>query len=120
MESRDTILGNLPQFIGTTHLYLINPKVVLTDGTKYLADAADAYWLMDAIASHIMGREKVDSFAVVKLDVVGSAAGLTLDDGNGQVFAKQDILYTDFPLDEITLYCEWDGQRWVILLPSEH
>ncbi|MCP3017439.1 DUF6876 family protein [Cupriavidus basilensis] len=120
MQDKDTILRDLPNFTGTTHWYRIYPKVLLTDGTKYLADAADAYWLMDAVASHIMGREKVDSFAVVKLDVVGSAAVLTLDDGNGNVFASQDIPFTTFPLDEILVYCEWDGQRWTILLPSEH
>lgn len=120
MESKDTILGNLPQFIGTTQLYLIYPKVVLTDGTKYLADACEAYWLMDAIASHIMGREKVDSFATAKLVVKDSAAVLTLDDGNGNVFASQDIPFTTFPLDEILVYCEWDGQRWTLLLPGEH
>lgn len=120
MESRDTILSNLSGFTGTTHWYRILQKVLITDGARYLADAAEAHWLINAIATRISGREHKDSFAVAKLVVVASAATLTLDDGNGNVFVTQDMLYTDFPLDEITLYCEWNGVHWVILLPGEH
>lgn len=41
------------------------------------------------------------------------------DDGNGNEHARQEIPYTDFPLDNITLYACWDGGHWVIMLPSE-
>jgi hypothetical protein len=42
------------------------------------------------------------------------------DDGNGFVFATQDIEYTDFPLNEINLFCCYDGKHWVIMLPCEY
>ena len=29
-------------------------------------------------------------------------------------------LKTDFPLNEITLYASWDGEHWVLMLPSEY
>jgi len=34
--------------------------------------------------------------------------------------ARQAIPYTDFALCEITLYACWDGEHWVIMLPSEY
>ena len=45
--------GQLAHFIGTEHYYRLTPSAVLTDGTKYLAEAAGAFWLMDAIASYL-------------------------------------------------------------------
>jgi hypothetical protein len=42
------------------------------------------------------------------------------EDGNGLEHARQDIPYTDLPLAEITLYACWDGEHWVIMLPSEY
>jgi hypothetical protein len=42
------------------------------------------------------------------------------EDGNGGEHARQAIPYTDFPLSEITLYACWEGEYWVIMLPSEY
>lgn len=47
-------------------------------------------------------------------------AELVIDDGNGNVLAKQHIRYTDFPLDSMRLYACWGEERWIILLPSEY
>ena len=45
---------DLRQFTGTTqwHRWSKLTELVCTDGAKYLADEAGAYWLLDAIASH--------------------------------------------------------------------
>ena len=43
----------LTQFIGTTGYYRISRRHLLTDGTKYLAEEAECFWMMDAIASHL-------------------------------------------------------------------
>lgn len=111
--------SNLRQFIGTEKYYRITSRHLLTDGTKYLAEHAGCVWLMIAVASHLTSRI-TDHFAVVNMKVTGSNAHLTLDDGNGHVFAKQAIEYTDFPLPEMKLYCCHDGETWVIMLPSEY
>ncbi len=111
--------SNLRQFIGTDHYYRVTNRHLLTDGTKYLAEEAQCFWLMTAIASHLPNSHD-DSFAAAKLTVKDSAAQLTLDDGNGHVFARQDISYTDFPLSELKLYCVFDGEHWVIMLTSEY
>ena len=34
--------------------------------------------------------------------------------------ATQEIDGSDFPLPSITLYGCWDGEYWVLMLPSEY
>ena len=110
-------LGN---FTGTERYFRISRQHLLTDGTKYLADTAGAYWLMDAIASHLAEIGTEDWFIVVRMQVADSAALMIYEDGNGKEHARQAIPFTDFPLDEITVYCCWDGEHWVTMLPSEY
>ena len=43
-----------------------------------------------------------------------------LEDGNGKVLKKQKIEYTDFPLDQIVLYCCPQGDQFVLMLPGEY
>lgn len=119
MNSTHNLQSELSQFIGTEKLYRITSRHVLTDGTKFLAEQAQCFWLFDAIASHLT-KTYDDYFAVARLVVNESSALLTLDDGNDAVFATQQIKYTDFPMKEIKLYCSFDGQYWVIMLPSEY
>ena len=44
--------NDLAQFTGTEAYYRYVGGTLLTDGTKYLANEAGAYWLMDLIASY--------------------------------------------------------------------
>ncbi len=110
----------LALFTGTQHYYRLTRKHLLTDGTKYLADAAGAYWLMDAIASHLQEIGTNDWFVLVRMHVEGSTATMIYEDGNGQEHARQDIGYTDFPLPSISIYACFDGTHWVLMLPSEY
>ena len=119
MNSIDNLLRELSQFTGTEKYYRITPRHVLTDGAMYLAEQARCVWLMYAIASHLH-RNIGDTFCVAKLSVNDTRAVLTLDDGNGNVYAVQEIEYTDFPLNQIKLYCCFDGEHWVIMLTSEY
>jgi hypothetical protein len=43
---------DLNTFIGTTGYYRYLAGLKLTDGVKYLADEAGAYWLLDIICSY--------------------------------------------------------------------
>lgn len=110
----------LAQFTGTERYYRLNRKCLLTDGTKYLAEAAGAFWLMDAVASYLIELGTDDWFVQVELAVTGSRAVLALEDGNRSVRAQQEIPYTDFPISQQTLYACWDGEHWVLMLPSEY
>ena len=112
---------SLSMFTGTEvcHRWSILFMFVCTDGVKYLAEKAGAYWLLDAIASYQFQKKFVrESFQTWKFkkNEDGEGGILTAEDGNGRVLATQEIEYTDFPLDTIKLYFI-DG---VILLPSEY
>ena len=82
--------------------------MTFTDGAKFLADRAGAYWLLDEIAlAQWINRVKAEESQVWKFVVTGSMGDLTCEeraDGN-EVFAKK-IEFTDFPLPEITLWFE--------------
>jgi hypothetical protein len=54
------------------------------------------------------------------MSVAQGRAVMIYEDGTGKEHARQEIPYTDFPLNSITLYSCWDGEHWVIMLPSEY
>lgn len=112
--------AELSNFTGTSCYYRISPKHLLTEGSKYLADRAACYWLFDAIASHLCEIGTADWFVLVRLQVSGSKATMIYEDGNGYTHATQEIPYTDFPLSEVTIYACWDGDHWILMLPSEY
>jgi hypothetical protein len=112
--------SQLNQFTGTEKYYRISRRHLLTDGTKYLAEAAECFWMMDAIASHLCEIGTEDWFVLIRVQVTEGRAVMIYEDGNDREHARQEIPYTDFPLNSITLYACWDGEHWVIMLPSEY
>ena len=126
---KDQLESTLPHFTGTesyTNLRYpwLKSRFLLTDGTKYLAETAKAFWLVDAIASHQVNKKvAAEPFQVWKLTVnEKQQATLVCTDGNEHILAQQEIPYTSFPLAEITLYAEQSdylGGR-VVMLTSEY
>jgi hypothetical protein len=112
--------NKLGQFTGTGRYYRISRRHLLTDGTRYLAEQAACFWLMDAIASHLSEIGTADWFVVIKTTVKRTSAVMVYEDGNGTELARQAIPYTDLPLAHIDLYACWDTEHWVIMLPSEY
>jgi len=110
----------LAQFTGTERYYRISRTHLLTDGTKYLAEKGECFWMMDAVASHLSEIGTEDWFVLIRVQVLEGRAVMIYEDGNGGEHARQAIPYTDFPLSEITLYACWDQEHWVIMLPSEY
>lgn len=111
----------LSQFTGTEHWYRfgIVPDITCTDGAKYVADTAGAYWLLDEIALSQRFDEAVaaEEFQVWKLAVKDDdSATLVCEDGNDNVVFTKAIQFTDFPKEGVTLWFENN----VIYLPSEH
>lgn len=116
----------LANFTGTEHYYrwnLLYPNFLLTDGAKFLAEEAGAFWLMDLFASYF-NAFRAEGFAVLKLatDLEAHTAEARIEGGNDNLLASQSIEYSDFPLPQITLFAAPSGHenRWVILLPSEY
>jgi hypothetical protein len=112
---------DLEPFIGTENRYrhAINRLVLFTDGVKYLADRAGAYWLIDEIALIQPYNRSVaaEAFQVWKLKVnEDRSANLICDDGNDRIVYVKRIAFTDFPLESVVLWFAKD----TILLPSEY
>jgi hypothetical protein len=112
--------AQLSHFSGTEKYYRISRRHLLTDGTKYLAEEAECFWMMDAIASHLSEIGTEDWFVLIRVQVTGDRAVMIYEDGNSQEHARQEIPYTDFPMTSITLYACWNQENWVIMLPSEY
>lgn len=90
-------------------------KFICTDGVKYVAETADAYWLVDAIASY-QSKLKNTPFQHWKLTLKGAGCVLTCDNGNdSKAIITQKISYTDFPQD-IEMYLTDN----VLLLTGEY
>lgn len=106
-------------FTGTERWYRhsLMRNITFTEGAKYVADTAGAYWLLDEIALMQMDRRfQREEFQVWKLKVTGSKAVLTCEDGNGNSIFSKKISFTDFPEPGIEFYFT----DKVILLPSEY
>ena len=112
--------AQLSHFTGTEKYHRISRRHLLTDGTKYLADEAQCFWMMDAIASHLSEIGTENWFMQARMTVDGNRATMIYEDGSGSEHARQEIPYTDFPMQSISLYACWDGEHWVIKLPSEY
>ena len=89
-----------------------------TEGVQYLAEKASAYWLIDLVASWCPHQSiRHEEFVVWTLTVKPDRTAIaTADDGNGHEIARQHIPWTDFPLNEVSLYLTDD----TLLLPSEY
>ena len=95
--------------------HAIARQVTYTEGAKYVAETAGAYWLLDKIA--IVGPTIPEEFQVWKLEVGDRLKGeIIVEDGDGHVVHREGLAFTDFPEPGITL---WFVDN-VILLPSEY
>ena len=89
----------MSQFTGSEHWYRfgIVPDITCTDGAKYVADTAGAYWLLDeiAIAQKYVKQVAAEEFQVWKLTVKpDSTAILACEDGNDNVvFSNSENLF---------------------------
>lgn len=99
-------------------------SVLMTEGVVFLAHAAQAHWLTDAIASYVHDpRASAEQFQAwhLAVDAATRRATLAMTDGNSdQSIITQELDYTDFPLDEIAIWFIAEGSRWVMMLPSEY
>ena len=120
-QSNSELLSNLSQFIGTEHYYRLLPTFVVTDGLKYLMDEADCYWLAQLYGLHLVDVDfNKNPFTVLKFVRKGEGGIVNIEDGNGVALARQGLDYTDFPLDQYSLYACWNGEVWVGMLTSEY
>lgn len=121
MLEEKELLATLKQFTGCDQLARLKRTVLLSEGSRYLAKAAECYWLFDLYASHLSGVDgKKYWFTCLKMTKKDNSASVSIEDGNSNVLATQKIEYTDFPLRTITLYGCWTGDFWVLMLTTEY
>lgn len=89
-----------------------------TEGVRYLALNADAFWFItDVFAHQFIAPFKDESFQVWKIKVAENhTAIITVEDGNKKVLKTINLDYTDFPIEEFSL---WFVDN-VLILPSEY
>lgn len=112
---------DLRQFTGTETWYRhpLVREVLYTEGAQFVAEQGGAYWLLDEIALMQKYQREVtaEPFQLWKLTVRDDrSATLACENGDCETVFTKEIAFTDFPLDEISLYFV----NRVILLPSEY
>jgi hypothetical protein len=124
--------ADLQQFTGELDRYYhpLKRRVIYTPGVRHLAQAGEAYWLIDAIASYFGSSqmiaamrtdERLSRMQFWRLTVNAGTGSLTAFADQGETpFIQQDISYTDFPLDHVDIWAGFDGRNWTLYLPSEH
>jgi hypothetical protein len=127
----EVITRHLSCFTGTQQYYRLFPNFLLTEGAHYVAEACQAYWLFDLIASHqhnpkIANDPLLQAIQFWTLDVEEGQGRLRCEWDLGQVVLTQEIPYTDFPLAQIQIWVqgstgiEVGKMLQVAMLPSEY
>lgn len=119
MANSAQLLHELQRFTGTENYYHLPmlKKYVYTDGVRYLAQQAGAYWLLEHIFLHQTDAKiQREEFQVWKIQVLAEGgAKIMVEDGNDKVVKTFKIPFTDFPLPEFSIWFENN----VLYLPSE-
>jgi hypothetical protein len=114
------LLTNLKHFSGSEEFYFMPlfRSFKYTEGVKYLAQNANCYWLLDYIfSSQNFEILQNNEFQTWKIKVNEDKTALILvEDGNYNNLKSFNLDFTDFSLDEITLWFIGD----TLLLPSEY
>lgn len=123
------LAADLEQFSGSEQFYAHwMRRIRFTEGVKFLADNAGAYWLIDLIASwQIKPKVRREEFQVWILTVnrnppkgkpmaYARCYSDTPEPGNTNQLCVQGIPYTDFLLDQIKLWLV----NGVLMLPGEY
>lgn len=121
MDKPPLTQADLNRYTGSECYYrhTLNRRCVFTEGVHYLAEAAGAFWLIDAIilAQPYEDALKRTEFQCWTLAVREDlSAVLTCTNGNHVYVYSQDISITDFPLKSVEL---WFANN-TLYLPSEH
>lgn len=95
----------LGQFTGTEQYYRNFTGLLYTDGVQYLAEHAGAYWLIDLVGSYQHKLRRVP-FQLWELRVNDDKSALvTMREDDGlRAKVRQEIAYTDFPLQRFSWY----------------
>ena len=115
---KSTELENIMSHCYRTEHYYKIPRYSFnyTDGVKTFCEKADAYWLLDIVASVSRHYKQMhEDFIIIDLIVdEDNKATITFEDTKG-IFFKQDIPFTDCPKGLWKFYFDnnvffWNGE----------
>jgi len=98
------MLSDINHFTGTENLYKHWLGIIYTDGVKYVAEEAGAYWLIDAIASYYSSTKQHEFQVWTLTKKQNGEWNLRATDGNDNIIVNQEIEFSDFPIDKIVFY----------------
>lgn len=121
MLSKEEIESQLPSFTGTGQWYRVSPRLVITDGIRFVLDNTGGYWLSAVVNSiqTLLSRTGKDiSFQNYTLKRVPDTKtfNLIVDDGNNNILYEKVLVSNSFPLDSFKFYY----MNNIMLLPSEY
>ena len=117
--------AELQHFNGSESFFQIPlTKTRFTEGIKYLATAAECYWLItdaSVIAKSLLSKSYFITIDFKRLSkkeqkIQGCEAVIIYGDGNDHILEKQTYHVTDFPLDELRLFFVDN----TLMLPGEY
>lgn len=118
--TKQDLLNGLDQFYGSDTVYYLPlfPKYKYTEGVRFLAQNVGGYWLLEYIFSNQHDASiKAEEFQVWKIIVRNdNSAVIRVEDGNKNLVKSFDLVFTDFPLKEYSLWFVGG----TLLLPSEY
>jgi hypothetical protein len=109
---------DLRQFTGTEQ-YHFNPLykwLKYTDGVKYFAQNAGAYWFLDIVGTEYHDLAKTEPFLVINFLSQNNQATIQAEDGDYKELALRHIDFTDCPEGKYKFFLIDD----VLLLSSEY
>ncbi len=112
------LVDDLQNFTGTESWYShkLMHETVYTEGVKYFADHAGAYWFLDIVDTELFPLQKEHGFLSITMTVANEQALITATDGNETTLWDKQISFTDCP-DGTYRFFFTDN---VLLLTSEY
>ena len=96
---------------------LMRSSFIYTEGVRTFCEEggnAGAYWFLDIVATEVLPAKQ--PFALITINVNAQAAVITGDDGDGNIFWRRAIDYTDLQEGQWKFYFVDN----TLLLPSEY
>lgn len=117
---KDRSLADLGEFHGSQSCirHALIPNIHYSEGAQYVADNADAHWLIDEIAFSQRTQPAVADveYQVWKLEVAPDCSGeLTCESLEGAIVARIPVPWTNFPRARFELHYAQE----LICLPAE-
>jgi hypothetical protein len=118
---RKEMENKLPYFTGTENWHQIykKPEILATDGMIFVLQTAQAFWLADIVYSLQTKkeiREQPFQYYILTVNLETKKAVVRVEDGNEHELYRQEVDYSDFPLETFKFYFSDN----VMLLPSEY